>query len=468
MRQPDHSLTLPARMVRIAIVAPRARLREALAAVADTGAVELAGELPTAGGEALEALRRAERARAGGSPRPLLAPDPPDLAELERSGAVDLLAGEVELGRRAAAAVRRGSFAALVGWAPDDELERLAGRLAPLGATAVELPRPRWLEPPTLIARKPVARPFRPLVETYGSARYADLDPTLFAALSFALMFGMMFGDVGHGLLLALSALALLLVKRGRLLAVRRVWPLPFAAGISAAVFGLLYGECFGPTGLVPTLWLDPIDEASTLLAAAVLVGAALLAQSYAFGTVNRWREEGPASALVAPSGIAGTCIFLGGGLAFAGWYFGSPPLGIAGAAVAVAGLALLALGYAVHAGRGGLAALEVSVEVADAVVRIGASAISFTRLAAFGVMHAAIGMIVWAAATALWGGVAGAVLAVLVLLAGNALALSLELLVAGVQALRLEYYELFSRVFAGEGRAFSPWHIPLFTKEES
>ncbi len=51
--------------------------------------------------------------------------------------------------------------------------------------------------------------------------------------------------------------------------------------------------------------------------------------------------------------------------------------------------------------------------------------------------------------------------------LTGNALAFSLELLVAGIQALRLEYYELFSRIFAGEGHAFSPWHIPLAPEED-
>jgi V/A-type H+-transporting ATPase subunit I len=351
---------------------------------------------------------------------------------------------------------------------PEHDLASLSARLAPIGATAIELPRPSWLEPPTLIAREPVAQPFRPLVETYGPAHYADLDPTLFATFSFVLMFGMMFGDVGHGLLLAAFAVVLGRLGRGRLLAVRRVWPLPFAAGLSAAAFGLLYGECFGPTGIVPTLWLDPIDHATTLLAVAAGIGVALLAQSYALGTVNRWREEGPLAALVAPSGVAGTCIFLGGGLAGVGWYFHWTVLGVVGGAIAVTGLVLLAVGYAAHAARGALAVVEVSVEVVDAVVRIGANAISFTRLAAFGVMHAALGAVVWDAATAAWGGPAGIFLAALAVLTGNVLAFTLELLVAGVQALRLEYYELFSRVFAGEGHVYAPWHVPLVTKEES
>ena len=461
MPRPEHALPVAARMSRVAIVAPATRLRETLAIVADAGMVELAGPLPPPNGEALEALRRLERAGAL-PPAPLLSPDPLDVATAERAAAAALLAGETELERRAAAAVDHGSFAALVGWAPTDGLAALSTRLAGSGAAVVELPRQPWLEPPTLIAEARLSRPFRPLVETYGPSRYADLDPTLFATVSFVLMFGMMFGDVGHGLVLALAGLALRAVRRGWLLRVRGAWQLVFLCGLSSAVFGLVYGECFGPTGLVPTLWLDPIDRPVPLLAAAVAVGGILLANSYAIGIVNRWREQGASAALIAPSGIAGAAVFLGGVALAGGLYADALPLTLAGAAVAVAGLVLLAIGFFLEAGRGPLAVTQAGIETVDAAVRVGASAISFTRLAAFGLMHAAIAAVVWDAASAVWGSVAGAVVAVLVLVLGTALALSLELLVTGIQALRLEYYELFSRIFAGEGRAFAPWHIPL------
>ena len=98
--------------------------------------------------------------------------------------------------------------------------------------------------------------------------------------------------------------------------------------------------------------------------------------------------------------------------------------------------------------------------------MRVGANAISFARLAAFGIMHGALTAIVWEGTVALWSG-ALALLAVALFLAGNAVTFALEGLVAGVQALRLEYYELFSRIFAGEGRPFSPWSIRLATAEE-
>ena len=81
--------------------------------------------------------------------------------------------------------------------------------------------------------------------------------------------------------------------------------------------------------------------------------------------------------------------------------------------------------------------------------------------------MHAALSAVVWAAASALWGGAVGTVLAVVVFFAGNRIAFALEALVASIQALRLEYYELFSRIFAGEGRPFAPWRIPLASGRE-
>ena len=88
---------------------------------------------------------------------------------------------------------------------------------------------------------------------------------------------------------------------------------------------------------------------------------------------------------------------------------------------------------------------------------------VSFTRLAAFGLTHAALGLLVWEG-TGPCGSAAGCGRAprCVVFAAGTALAFSLEALVAAIQALRLEYYELFSRVFVAQGRPFRPWHVPV------
>jgi V/A-type H+/Na+-transporting ATPase subunit I len=456
-------VAFPAQMSRIVVVATDARLRDALVAIADAGVFEPAGGLPAAEGEALEAFRRLERGGRRMAPR--LADSPPDLAALERDRASDLLAGEVELDRHSRAVLRHRRFALQLGWAPTDELPELARRLAAVGASVVELPIPDGVEPPTLL-RPGRVRSFRVLVETYGTARYRDVDPTPFAAASFVVMFGMMFGDVGHGLLLALLAALLRRAERPAFAQLRPLWAVGVACGLCAAVFGLLYGEAFGPTGIVPTLWVSPTDHALELLATGIGVGVFLLVLSYAVGILNRWREHGPRAALVAASGVAGLVVLLSGGALGAGVYAHIRALELAGGAGLAMGVGLLATGYLHEAGRGSTAVTEAVVEVFDAVLRVAANVVSFARLAAFGLTHAAIGAIVLDGSRALWGGPGGVVLAALVFLVGNSVAFALEALVAGVQALRLEYYELFSRIFAGEGHPFQPWRIARVSTE--
>jgi V/A-type H+/Na+-transporting ATPase subunit I len=464
-------------MSRVALVAPAARLRAMLLVLADSGVVQLVGPVPAPQGEAVEALRRLDRAggqpseetAASGTRAPRLSAVSRPVGELEHDGRRDLLAGEVELERRAEAAVRRAGFAALVGWAPTQELPALAERLAEVGAAAVELPQPLLVEPPTLLRPAPAVRAFQPLVETYGATRYADIDPTPFAAVSFVVMFGIMFGDVGQGLALAALGLLLRRSRSPRLAGVRPLWPFAVAGGATAAAFGVLYGECFGPTGIVPAVWLEPLDDPVRLLAAGVGVGALLLAISYAIGILNRWREAGARAALLAPSGVAGLAVFAGGAVAGLGVYAGVTAALAAGAVVAVGGIALLFAGFVAEAGLSGSGIAQALIEVFDAVVRVGANVISFTRLAAFGLMHAALGLIVLDGVRSLWdAGVAGMVGAVLLFVVGTAAAFALEVLVAAVQAMRLEYYELFSRVFAGEGEPFSPWRIPVVDRTQS
>jgi V/A-type H+/Na+-transporting ATPase subunit I len=455
-------LLLPERMSRVAVVAPRSRVRDTLVALAGTGTVELVGSLPAADGEEVEALRRLDRGAHAAADGMTLLDVQPDVAALERAGEVGLLRGEVELRRHARLAVPHGSASVWLGWAPTEAVASLNEALARTGSAVLELPKPPWTEPPTLLRPIRVEQPFRPLVQTYGTARYGDVDPTAFTVVSFVVMFGMMFGDLGHGLVLAGLALWLRGRRRGRLAPLRGLWVIPFAAGLAGAFFGLLYGECFGPTGLVPALWLDPLEEPVTLLLAAIAVGAVFLTVSYVIGIVNRWRRGGAAAALLAQSGIAGLMV-LSGGLLLAGGVAGSlPGVEVAGAVVAGVGLVLLAVGLVLEAGHGAAGLTQAGVELFDAVVRVFSNVVSFTRLAAFGLMHAAIGLVVFTAAAALWGAPAGVVAAALVFVGGNVLAFALEALVTGVQALRLEYYELYSRIFSGEGHPFAPWSLPI------
>ncbi|MEU5644470.1 V-type ATPase 116kDa subunit family protein [Streptomyces milbemycinicus] len=461
----------PVRMRRVAIVAPRAALRDALVRVAEAGCVEIeaaversAGGGPDAPHTAPGSAARRLRASRTEPERAVLSAVPPDLDVLERAGRTDLLAGEAQLEERLGSAVQRGAVAALAGWCPAADVPAAAERLAGVGGALVPLRTPRGVEPPTLLrATGAVRRSFAGLVRTYGTVPYADLDPSVPAGVVYVVMFGVMFGDAGHGALLLLAGLLLRLGRPRRAEPLRGLWPFVIGAGLTSALAGVAYGEFFGPTGVLPVLWLNPLHNPIRLLTAAVGLGAVLLTVAYGAGIANRWREGGPSSALYALSGVAGAMLYLGLAVMGGALWLGHIGVLFAGAAIAGAGLVLAGSGLFAVTGGGPGGAVQVGVQLLDGVLRIGSNVVSFARLAAFGLTHAALGAIVWQGTTALARmGQAALLAAVALFVVGNALAFVLEALVAGVQALRLEFYELFSRVFETQGRPFRPWRLPV------
>lgn len=302
----------------------------------------------------------------------------------------------------------------------------------------------------------------RTLVDTYGTVPYEDLDPSRLAGIAYVVMFGMMFGDVGHGAVLLAAGLLLRSGRITRLAKLQKTWLFVSGAGLAAMVFGALYGEAFGPTGLVPVFWLEPLANPVPLLIAGLGVGAFLLAGAYAIGTINRLREGGWGYALYARSGVAGSLLFLAVGLLVWGLATGAGLLTAAATVIALSALVFIFIGLFAEAGGGPNAAFQAVIELVDAVIRLGSNLVSFARLAAFGLTHAALLMVVWNGTTALWAPDWRAAAAILLFTVGNAVTFALKALVAGIQALRLEYYELFSRIFQSEGHPFRPWSPEL------
>ncbi len=467
----------PAAMRRVAVVAPASRMRWVLAEVADSGAFEPdpSDREPTAtvampAHDALEGLGSSPADPSAEAVTPLLSLDPVDPSELAAAGRLDLLLGESSLEASAASALHPGRCIVLPGWVRDVDVARLRSAVEPHGGAIADLAGRRGLVPPTAHVDSPARSAFRPLVTTYATVPYRDIDPTLFAAAAYLAMFGMMFGDVGHGLLIVAMGIAASRWHGSSAAAASRIAPFVIGAGVAATVFGLLYGEAFGPTGLVPTLWLRPLDEPEQLLVIGLLAGGALLAVTFALSIVNRWREGGPGLALYDPSGVAGALLLAA--------------LGAAGAAVAtsqsvwpatalvlgLAGVALVFIGLFVRTGGRAAGLAEVLIELFDTLLRLGSNVVSFARLAAFGLTHAVITGVVWDGTVGLWNRstlLAGAA-AIVLFTVGNAAAFALGALVAAIQALRLEYYELFSRLFASSGRPFAPWHVPVRRSEIS
>lgn len=407
----------PVQMKRVALVAPIERRRDLLVAVARNANVEL--DLPYSAGD-----------------------------------------GPEELDRAADSAIESGPTVGFVGWTPARELPALTEALARLGAAVVPLERPRGVQPPTMLTGPGAGRAglSRTLVDTYGTVPYADVDPSRLAGMAYVVMFGMMFGDLGHGAILLLAGLVLRSGRIKRLASLKKTWLFVAGAGLTSMIFGALYGEAFGPTGLVPVLWLEPMANPIPLLVTALIFGAVLLAGAYALGTINRVREGGWAYALYSSSGAAGSVLFVAVGLLTWGIIAGLSPVVTIAVVLALAALGFIFVGFFVDAGGGGTGIVQAVIELVDTVIRLGSNVVSFARLAAFGLTHAALLTVVWTATTALWAPDWRALAAILVFVVGNVLTFALEALVAGVQALRLEYYELFSRIFQTEGRPFRAW----------
>jgi V/A-type H+-transporting ATPase subunit I len=322
----------------------------------------------------------------------------------------------------------------------------------------VLLRQPRWL------------RPFGDLVTGYGLPGYRDLEPTLFVALSFMLMFGIMFGDVGHGAVLALGGIAIILFTANEKL--RDFGLLSLMAGLPSILFGVVYGSYFGIPALhYYALWYDPLHAPVGLMLGAVIVGILMISLGAILNVVNAFRRREFLAAVLDKFGLIGV-LFYWGTLVFIVKYTTLSEQGLAGTVlVLVVVFPLLALtlkeplryalskraGRATHSENIFMAFVESVIETFEAVMAYLANTISFVRLAAYAMSHAAILMATFAMADAVAGtpGVGG-VLYVVIAIIGNGVALILEGVVVAVQVLRLEYYEFFGKFFSGSGLPFS------------
>ena len=369
----------------------------------------------------------------------------------------------------------------ITGWVPASEEPEIERRLraATGGRCAVEVTKPAAqaeAEVPVLLRHPRLLRPFEMLVAGYGLPLYRELEPTLFAAITYILMFGIMFGDVGHGAVLA--AAGGIARKVGKTPKTRDGGILVALAGISSVVFGALYGSYFGIEGLRRyALWRDPLEgDPMSLMYTAMGIGVVIISIGVILNIINRFRRGDLVGGFLDKFGVAGA-LFYWGVLALLLKYAAFRERGLIGPVVVLVivvplvGLALkepiaYALsrraGHTPHAENLLQAVTESLVEVFEAVLSYMANTISFVRLAAYAMSHAAILMATFLMAAEVQKvSMGGGALSVLVIIAGNLVAILLEGVIAAVQALRLEYYEFFGKFYSGSGQAFRPFRLP-------
>jgi len=336
------------------------------------------------------------------------------------------------------------------GWIPQRNLKRLQAQLAAALSREYRLetraPEPGERESVPSARRYPIwLGPFAELVRGYGVPCYGDFDPTLFFMFSFTAMFGMMFGDVGHGLMIALAALAL----RGD---AKRFRPLLLAAGASACGFGWLYGSVFGLEEIITPLWIAPLSDPVRMLQAAIGWGVGFLVATQLIMLYNRIAGRDWRAALFDAGGVAGLLLYLGGVAAFyltlsnkagADW-----AIGVASVGFVLVLIHHCALQTEPWPGRFFLSLMDSLETVFNDFV----NTLSFMRVAAFSISHVALAMAISTLSAEM-----GSTGQIITLVLGNLMILVLEGSIVAIQTLRLEYYEGFSRYFTCFGREFKP-----------
>jgi V/A-type H+-transporting ATPase subunit I len=320
---------------------------------------------------------------------------------------------------------------------------------------------------PILFNNPLLISPFERLTSLYGTPRYKEVEPTIFFALSFLLMFGMMFGDVGQGAVLFF--LGYIIFRR--LYKYMDYGIIIMECGIVSALFGFLYGSVFGLETIIPALWLRPMDNIAYFVKVAVVLGIGLVSFGLILNVVNAVRLK-EYKGLLSTGGLAGALFYwvlVGLGLK----YFLTGQLHpweltffewTAGVLITIMVFhrplyRLLAkkdpLGNAAKEKGFWAGLMESIMEFVDGLIRYVANTISFVRVAAFALAHAALFMAVFSLADLVAHGKAGGILYWLVVAVGNIVIILLEGLVVSIQVIRLEYYEFFSKFFRGGGDLF-------------
>lgn len=345
----------------------------------------------------------------------------------------------------------RGCLVTLSGWIPGSRLALLQNMLKTgFGERyALRARDPRSderLRVPSAIWHHRWLQPFASLVLNYGVPRYGEIDPTVLFAISYVLMFGMMFGDAGHGSTLIIAGL-LLRRRLGQYAA------LFIAVGISSTGFGLLYGSVFGFEELIPALWMSPLSDPMRMLEVALGWGIAFILLATALTIRNRIVDGRMLDALLEGHGAAGLLLYLG--LLFGAWrYAATGQAEFASLLTVCAALAaMFARSWQRNLNIAGAERLLIALmEGYESMMAYISNTLSFLRIAAFSLNHVALSIAIFTVANMLHS--AGYWITVVL---GNLFILLLEGAIVGIQTLRLEYYEGFSRFFGGDGRAFRP-----------
>ena len=370
----------------------------------------------------------------------------------------------------------------VVGWIPAKAESALKAELSKLNLMEVSFKggqEAKKHNPPTKIKNAGIFRPFEFFVDMYGMPNYNEFDPTPFVAITYTILFGIMFGDLGQGPCIAIVGFLMWKLKK---MAIGKIL---IPCGISSAFFGLVYGSVFGFEEWLNQMYeamgiagshgkpIHVMDGATSQLViyATIGFGALLIMIAMGIGIVSNIKQGHLEHALFGESGLASLMLYIGiigfGLTAFLGW-----PIATFGGSVNIwvwlvilVFLPLIAIllkgilgplceGKPWKPASWGDYFMQSFFEIIVMFIEYLAHTMSFLRVGAFVLVHAGMMLVVFTLADMAAGMMPVYIIIVII---GNIIVTCLECLLVCIQVLRLQYYELFSRYYEGSGRKFEP-----------
>lgn len=368
------------------------------------------------------------------------------------------------------------------GFVPNDDykaFEKLIAELPNVKINEAEQKEELPAKPPVKLKNGWFAKPYQMYTEMYGLPNYTNIDPTSMVSWIYSILFGIMFADIGQGLLLGLFGYFFMYKKRG--LAIGHILA---RAAIFCCIFGFLFGSVFGLEHLMDPLWHamglaeKPFEvmgtgSINTILLLSIAVGVLIVSISIITSIASKLKRHQRGQAITNANGVAGLIFYL----AVVFLLVDSMLLhtGIAGGpayiAIAVAlpflvmymgePLTQLINGEKLHIHSIPDLFISGFFEMFVTALEFLSNTVSFLRVGGFVLAHAGIMSVVLTLAE-----MSSGVVYVIILIIGNLFATCLEGLLVAIQALRLNYYEVFSRFYEADGKAFEPLAIHPDTVE--
>ncbi|NCB73833.1 MAG: hypothetical protein EOM51_03695 [Clostridia bacterium] len=352
---------------------------------------------------------------------------------------------------------RHGRFY-IIGWIPKELSEAFVKESEAFDGFSCFLTAPKEMKenpPPVKFKKGILSDIYQPFLEMYGLPASGELDPRLFMAITYTIIFGIMFGDVGQGLSIAIIGF-LLWKKKG-------VWlgRIVSLCGVSAVCFGLAYGSVFGSEKLLP--WgFKVLEDGNTMkiLLVAVGIGVALIIICMIMNIITGIRQRDVKKIFFSPNGVAGFVFYMGLAVAVIFMAVLKKNIFTLPFIIGVVVVPLLLIFAATPLSKlltgqkdwkpesVGMFFVEGFFEMFETLLSYVSNTISFLRIGAYAISHAGMMLVVYLLSNNT--NIAGIIF-------GNILVTGLETVLVCIQVMRLEYYEMFGRFYNGGGVKFSP-----------